>query len=226
MPLPVEHDAATAQWLCLPSGGATCPATSGSGAISTTVSLPAGASVTFLTSAQVISAPVSELITVTAQVQTAGDIEPGNDSDAATTVMVLFRNGFELGGDGTNSDGMSTDELLGEVRGNGAPLLLADADRGASAWPAQWLVVETAQGRAVALVDRLVHDGIVWIRVRDVSTAAHSAGGWMPVDGGIGLALVQRGGSSVLLVDSGLDSQELPLAADAAIGLLVLSLGG
>ena len=47
VPLPVEHDAATAQWLCLPSGGATCPATSGSGAISTTVSLPAGASVTF-----------------------------------------------------------------------------------------------------------------------------------------------------------------------------------
>lgn len=225
VPLPVEHDAATAQWLCMAAGGATCPATTGTGAISTAVNLPAGASLTFLSSAQVISAPASELITVTADVQVVGDTDPGNDSDSATTVMVLFRNGFEVGGDGTNSDGTQADELLGEVRGNGSPLTVSEVARGATAWPAAWLVMETAQGRAVAIVDRLIHQGVVWVRVRDVSGDAQRAGAWRPVDTGLGLALVQRGGGTVLLIDTGDSVDEMTLPADATSGLLVLELG-
>lgn len=226
VPLPAEHDPATAQWLCLAAGGATCPATTGTGAINTTASLPAGASLTFLTSAQVISAPVSELITVTADVQAAGDTDPGNDSDSATTVMVLFRNGFDPGGDGSNGEGAQADDLLGEVRGDGSPLTVAEVDRGATVWPAAWLVLETAQGRAVAIVDRLIHQGVVWVRLRDVSGEAQRAGAWRPVDTGLGLALVQRGSATLLLIDTGGSTDEMTLSADAAAGLLVLELGG
>ncbi|TCS98193.1 MBG domain-containing protein [Pseudofulvimonas gallinarii] len=223
VPLPAEHDAATAQWLCLPAGGASCPATTGTGAISTTVNLPAGSSLTFLTSAMVVLPPIDELVTVEASVSAAGDIEPSNDSASATTVVVLFRNGFEVGGDGTNDDGGETDEVVGELRGNAAPLALVDVVRGASTVPAPWLVVETAQGRAVAFVDRVVHGGTAWIRLRDVSATAHRAGAWIQVGEGVGLAL---GSGNVLLLDSGVDADQLRLAVDAGPGLIVVSLGG
>jgi hypothetical protein len=223
VPLPAEHDAATAQWLCLPAGGASCPATTGTGAISMTVNLPAGSSLTFLTSAMVVLPPIDELVTVEASVSAAGDIEPSNDSASATTVVVLFRNGFEVGGDGTNDDGGETDEVVGELRGNAAPLALVDVVRGASTVPAPWLVVETAQGRAVAFVDRVVHGGTAWIRLRDVSATAHRAGAWIQVGEGVGLAL---GTGNVLLLDSGVDADQLRLAVDAGPGLIVVSLGG
>ena len=223
VPLPIEHDPATANWLCQPAGGASCPAMTGTGAIGTTADLPAGASLTFLTFAQVIDVPVDDLITVTAAVTVADDIDLGNNSASASTVTVLFRDGFQPGGDGANSEGPVTEGLLGEVRVNGPSLAATDIGVVQGVWPAAWLALETAQGRVAVIVDRLIHQGAVWVRVRDV---AGSTQHWRAVDVGVGvgLTLIQRDDGVALLIDTGNATADVPLGADAAAGLLVLEL--
>lgn len=78
------------------------------------------------------------------------------------------------------------------------------------------------QDRVVAVVDRLTHQGVTWMRVREVADTQTVLGAWQAIAGGVGLALVQRGEATVLLIDSGASAVEVVLDAEAATGLLVL----
>src|SRR5690606_10257586 len=84
----------------------------------------------------VTGAPADDLITVEAAVQAVGDGDPANDTASATTVVVLFRDGFEPGGDGASGDGPELVAVAGELRLDAEPLTLdaAGARRGAPAW--------------------------------------------------------------------------------------------
>ena len=225
VPLPDSHGADTARWLCLASGGVSCPTASGQGPVSAVVSLPAGASLTFLTSATVVSAPPDELITVTADVQSLDedDVDAGNDSATATTAVVLFRNGFEPGGDGINNEGGRIGGVAGELQSHGGVLTLARDEGDGGSLPETWLHLETVQGQPVAFVDRLQHADSSWVRLRAVAGASQHVGAWLPADDGIILELGQRDGVPVLQLMAGGDADEMALANDVQSGLLVLS---
>ncbi len=94
--LPAELDGANAHWQCIAVTGASCAA-SGNGDLDQTVSLPAHSSVIYLLTATVIGEDASGLV--------SNSVEVTNGSDAITrtddTAVVLFRDGFELGGDGS-----------------------------------------------------------------------------------------------------------------------------
>ena len=88
-------------WTCSGSGGATCPA-SGSGAISQTLALPRGSSLTFLVNATIIStaATGSTVATSVSATVLAPHSDPSTANNNATdsnTVLAqaLFSNGFE-----------------------------------------------------------------------------------------------------------------------------------
>ncbi len=98
VPLPPEHEPSTATWICQALGGAQCDA-NGLGPISDALDLPVGASVVFVTSADVLPGP-NDFATITATVLDKSDAAPLNDTDSATTTIVVFRNSFEVGGNG------------------------------------------------------------------------------------------------------------------------------
>lgn len=89
-------------WLCFASGGSSCGAsTSGSGALPTSIGIAAGGSVSFLLTATVqASSNEAIVVGVTATPPAGAAGTAANDSDA--TYLVLFRDGFESGGDGSD----------------------------------------------------------------------------------------------------------------------------
>jgi uncharacterized repeat protein (TIGR01451 family) len=72
----------SATWVCTPTSGASCSAASGSGSISTTVNLPAGASVQFVVTASVAPGAAGSIVnTATASVPLGvHDPNPGNNT--------------------------------------------------------------------------------------------------------------------------------------------------
>ena len=97
--LPPELEQAT--WSCMALGSATCTA-SGNGGINDTVGIPVGGGLLYMLTARVADGPVvvSDRIVYQVTVSATGDDNAANDTAIDTTDVVLFRNGFEMGGDG------------------------------------------------------------------------------------------------------------------------------
>lgn len=98
-------------WTCTAAGGATCPATSGSGSLSELISLPAGGALTYTITAAVAS-DLTGSVTNTATLlipAAVHDTNPGNNS-ASDTDPVLLRNGEPRKVPTTNAAGLA---LLG-----------------------------------------------------------------------------------------------------------------
>ncbi len=83
--IPAQLTGAT--WTCTPSVGASCGAASGTGNISTTVSLPSGASASFSLNASVVSGSGTGTLSNTASVSTpAGTTDPDTTNNSNTVV--------------------------------------------------------------------------------------------------------------------------------------------
>ena len=92
-------------WHCYDSDKGTCNASSGSGDLSTTVDLDVGGSVTIVLQATVNDDQnlTTDLIENQVTVSVTGDSNSANDSATDTTQAVIFRDGFEMGGDGAQA---------------------------------------------------------------------------------------------------------------------------
>jgi uncharacterized repeat protein (TIGR01451 family) len=80
--LPVPTGVTGLEWTCTASGGATCPAASGTGALSTNVTLPPGGSITYALNAAVSPSATSPLV-VTGSIGVPADVSdyaPENNS--------------------------------------------------------------------------------------------------------------------------------------------------
>jgi uncharacterized repeat protein (TIGR01451 family) len=102
--LPPQMDAAHAHWVCVPGVDSSCAA-SGFGSLQDeTANIASGSSVTFVLSANVVGDAGSgtDLIADRATVVATGDTNAMNDGVAIANQAVIFRNGFEDGGDGAN----------------------------------------------------------------------------------------------------------------------------
>jgi uncharacterized repeat protein (TIGR01451 family) len=98
--LPPELDPTGASWVCLAhTAGAVCTA-KGSGNLSDTPTIPSGGSVTYVLSTTVPSVVDGEVIDNQVSVGMAGDANTANNTATSHTQVVIFRDGFESGGDG------------------------------------------------------------------------------------------------------------------------------
>ena len=86
---PVPVGATFSGWSCVPTAGASCSVATGSGAIATTVDLPAGTSVTFTVTAAVDPAATADLENVVDVAPAAGVTDPVGGNDRATDVDTL-----------------------------------------------------------------------------------------------------------------------------------------
>lgn len=95
-----------ATWTCVADAHSTCGSASGSGDLHDTgVSVAQGESVTYTIHATVNDDPLSgtDQIVVAASVTASGDTDSSNDHASDTTTAVIFRDGFEVGGDGAEN---------------------------------------------------------------------------------------------------------------------------
>lgn len=208
--LPAELDGAAATWSCLAQlNGATCTA-SGSGPLSDSVNLPAGSSLTY-----VVTVPVRDNGLPSDLIVTSASAGAASASDA--TIAVLYRDGFENGGDGAQN---------GPVVATVAPGLLdathsADLDLAALRLSeGQVLVVARARDAAGHgfRVEALRLGTGLWLRLVGSVDGREVATPWVPADAKalVGLALLQdaQGATAVELVGA-LGPLRLPLGAAA-----------
>jgi len=195
--LPAELDSLTAAWTCIPVNGATCT-NSGTGGVSDTVNLPAGSSVVYLLDAAVVSG-AGERITNT--IEATGP--NGSVSASDITDMVLFRDGFELGGDGAQGIGGGWLDF-GELGSTQDVVLQVKADELGSLQ--RTILVAAGDGsfriEAVRISDQ------VWVRLVARTSTGMSASAWSPLLSE--QALIALEGSTVLLAGA---------ANDIALGL-------
>jgi uncharacterized repeat protein (TIGR01451 family) len=178
--LPPELDAAGASWVCLAhTDGATCTA-SGTGNLSDTPTIPSGGSVTYVLSATVPATTTGETIVNQVSVATAGDSNPSNNTATSTTIIVIFRDGFELssGSVGTNN----VVEKIGSLDEGNTLTLDPASVPAASTIPATWVRALDASGREAFRVDVIGGSDGVLARVVTRDAAGNEARtAWAPL---------------------------------------------
>lgn len=117
--LPVEMDANGALWQCIAINGATCAA-SGSGDLDEMIDLPAGSSVVYLLSATVVQ-DVDGMIENMVSVTHGGNTIVRTDQ----TEIVIFRDGFEMYGDGSSPRPEGMQPIALGTLGDDQPLMFA-----------------------------------------------------------------------------------------------------
>ena len=209
--LPVTLLNATPSWQCVQvSPGASCTP-SGTGNLSdTAVNIPAGGGVVYLFNAWVkddASLP-TDVISTTATVSAAGDIQPTNDSATDNTQAVLLRDGFEVGGDGAEDvDAISSPDQVNPLTADNLQML----DLG-TAWNADGRIAELArvQGDAgkVIRIQTLRTSGQLLVRL----LGSNAVSEWTTINAGTRQLAVGLSDQSVLLVGA---TADLQLAIDS-----------
>lgn len=184
-------DMGAATWICLGPSESGCTATGQGDLADSGLILPAGGSVSYLVSAPVRFDAGDGAIDTSAHASLAGDPNAGNDAATATTAIVLFRDGYELYGDGADvpltalpDPVTSADRLmLTWPRGSGATieiLLVGLAADGAASTTA----------REAFRLERIGLAASAWARlVATDSNAAEHASAWTRVAEGAALEL-------------------------------------
>jgi uncharacterized repeat protein (TIGR01451 family) len=200
LPLPVQFVAGSASWFCINAGdpNAVC-ASAGSGALAdSNVVVPAQGSVSYVVSGLVSGVTLGETISATAHVTST--LDPGPYTASASTVVVIYRDGFELFGDGAESLRLIA---LGQLDANGSLLLRVPNTLTAH-------FIETiAEGRDRSTgrfrVERVGTGGRYWVRLVTETGGTERSGEWLPVpaDGIVGLASVTRDAGTTLLLQAG-----------------------
>jgi uncharacterized repeat protein (TIGR01451 family) len=183
-------DIAAATWQCLGPASSGCTAAGEGDLADDGLVLPPGGSVLYVLRSAVPPETEEGLVETRVDIAAPGDTNPANDNDAAATTMVLFRDGFQLYGDGTLVDAIATERLDREgTLSLRWPEPASDAGDGINAV----LVAIPDEGPARAggfRIERLHVAGREWARLMavDVGMPA-SASHWLPMVPGAVLTL-------------------------------------
>jgi len=206
--LPPQLDASTAHWQCIAVNGAICTA-SGSGGIDDTVDLPAGGSVVYLLGATVIGEDAEGRVRNTLEVDHGSKTIVRN----ADTLVVLFRDGFEPGGDGAQPwpDGVHAVPL--GTLGATALTLAVDADRLAAGHAT--LLAQAVDGTFRVEAIRIGEAVLLRLVVRSAERETVTAWGALGDDAAV--ALVLEGRRLALVGPSGDLVADLPRGGSFAV---------
>jgi hypothetical protein len=183
-----QVDVAFANWLCIGPVASGCTPQGQGNLVDDGLVVAAGGSVTYL-----LSAPVrwdaTGVITTSVDVGATGDPDPVNDSATASSQLVIFRDGFQLYGEGADALPLTrSPEII--VPGSRATLIVP-----APGMPLLETLLLATRGDvedASAMSFRLerLNAGATWIRLVGVDeTSSEHAGAWTPVAPGTALLL-------------------------------------
>lgn len=202
--LPNTVSGAQPGWICVPLGTATC-GSGGNGALNDTANIPAGGGVVYLLNAWAKDdqSLTTDEILMQASVTVAGDVDTSNNTATDLTTMVIFRNGFETGGDGAQA-AVTLDNLvaIGNIDAKITQLLNL-----AAAWSSNGRIVQIASitagmGDALAVQGVQIH-GQLLVRLTGMANGKAMVGDWSTVPDDVGMlavGLADANGHSVLIL--------------------------
>ena len=227
--LPPELDASTATWTCYATGAATCT-TSGAGTSSlsgTMQNLPVGGGVTYVLSVTVRSdagVPTEQVINM-ASVSAAGDTNVANDSVTATTQIVIFRDGFENGGNGAQGTGAAMTHQVGSLDATGSVMLASDSAPPATNTPTAWIHAADAHGREVFRIQSLrIADNVLVQVVTSDANGHESHSEWMTLGTqktALALATPMAMAKAVIVLGANNASVQVAIPASASLPLTI-----
>lgn len=172
--LPVEMDANGALWQCIAINGATCAA-SGSGDLDEMIDLPAGSSVVYLLSATVVQ-DVDGMIENMVSVTHGGNTIVRTDQ----TEIVIFRDGFEMYGDGSSPRPEGMQPIALGTLGDDQPLMFAIEPQQLPSL--QRVSIAQASDRSFT-VEAIRIDGVAYLRLIARGDAGEVTTEWSVVAG-------------------------------------------
>ncbi|HUD41985.1 MAG TPA: DUF1566 domain-containing protein [Dokdonella sp.] len=204
-------DAAATHWICLDALASGCTA-AGQGALADDgLRLAPGASVSYLLTSPVRLDTVERIVASTALVDAPDDPNPANDTDAATTTMVLFRDGLERYGDGAS--GEDAEQAVAWPAGQAAVLDLLSA---APAWQIAAPLRVFAGDRLAARIESFRSGAVERLRLVALDGGVERAGPWIAAIAPVRLALEPMDAGAVLRLQAGDRASELTLTASPA----------
>ncbi|MEO7062709.1 MAG: MBG domain-containing protein, partial [Dokdonella sp.] len=194
--LPVELTVGVNAWQCMAINGATCNTVT-TRDLSGTIDLPAHSSVTYLLNA-LVNDTGSDLLSNT--ITATGPAGPVSATD--TTEIVIFRNGFEVGGDGAQAVAPVTDGTAAPSLTTNQPVTLDIV----SSTLLSLHITPIAQATGGAFrVEAIRIGNQVWLRLVARNGAVDAASAWSALsDAGARLAL-SSDGKQVILVGTASD---------------------
>ncbi|MGB8715757.1 MAG: MBG domain-containing protein [Rhodanobacteraceae bacterium] len=215
--LPIEP----VTWHCFPNPNASCTAISGTGDLSTTADVLAGGSVTIILDTVVNDDKGlgSDQIQLTATATASGDMNSANNSATDLTQAVIFRAGFEVGGDGAQA--LMSNIVSGDrasLDANNSQML--DLRR---AWDSTDGIIEAARlrtGNGDRVRVEALHLGArLWVRLAGQVGTKAQLSAWTEVTPGtaqLALGLAESGKRTMLLLVGGSRDLQLQLSDGAA----------
>ncbi len=214
-------------WTCVSDPGASCGSTSnGSGDLHATAVIPQTAVVIYTLTATVNGdqSLTTDQIAMTATVTVNGtpaDSNTANNTATANTQIVIFRDGFEAGGDGAQVSAATT-PVSSMSASTTLTLDPAAAPQGQLA-PQAWLRGVDANGRTVFAVDTL-HIGTLSLMRLSVSDANGNLvpGAWLNAQQ-FAFGFAGSGGKYQAMLAAGKSNMQVPLPAWAALPVQVFA---
>ena len=213
--LPPELDQVSASWICLPLGTATCTPTGVGHLNDSSSNIPPGGGVVYLLTTRVpIDGVVpTEQVANSVSVSASGDTNASNDTATWIATVVVFRDGFGQGEDGSQGAQTSLAHPVGSLD-DGATLMLDPALASQAPYVSSpWLRATDATGREVLRVDslRLANDVLVRIISSNVD-GGESHSDWMALGAQpVALALADASARRHQLILLGANSANLQL---------------
>ncbi|HET6631919.1 MAG TPA: DUF4347 domain-containing protein [Rhodanobacteraceae bacterium] len=230
-------DVAHVEWQCFGGGLASvssvahCEPSSGTGALSSTIDLPVGASLTFLVSVPVAVDALDPEVRIDAALSAGGS----NSSTSDTDTLVLYRDGFDVPyADGTQ---LVTQPMATSATGGGTATVTAtpcatEVALASSEPPLVDVPAKAGEGLVDRLFDRNISGGRrvavervnlgvrPWVRLLTSGVDGERVSAWTASEAGATLAvgLADDGSGQWLLLEANDASLRLPLPVDDAMG--------
>ena len=217
-----QLDVAAATWICLGPASTGCSASGQGDIVESGLAIPAGGSVAYLVTAPVRLDADEGSVETQANVTAPGDGNSGNDAAAATSWIVLFRDGFEPYGTGTDLPPLEAQAVrlgvLDDVRVDLTP---------PGATPLASTLVARADDGSGFRIERVSTAGTDAVRLVTTGTGTEHASNWLAIGSARIAVLVLVEGSAaageaqhtlLVLLDDGRELR-LPLGAASSYRL-------
>ncbi|MBS0555791.1 MAG: Ig-like domain repeat protein [Proteobacteria bacterium] len=219
----VDFVAGSASWTCVAAGSASCGNASGSGNLGDNATVPVSGTVTYLLTATILTESQLAVDSITNSASAEDSATTNLVAGAVDTQLVLFRNGFESGGNGALdavASAIGNSEVLSESSTASIPIGLPPGDERSPATIARGL----ASGSEVFRVEAVRVESHVLIHLIASDTPVEHARAWIDATGEarVALGLATAADGEHLVLASAHTTQDIRIGGANTVALYLM----